>query len=326
MVYETIPGVDKPVSAIIYGCTAEQMMRGEDADDLLDAVYACGITAFDTAENYGLSEVSLGRWMKRKNNRSRVVVLTKGCHPRDGKDRLTPEDLRHDIEQSFARLQTDYIDIYLLHRDDWKTAVGPIVETLNEYHRQGKIGAFGGSNWTHERIDEANRYAAEHGLVPFTVSSPNFGLCNQVEDPWGGGSGCVSISGPEQRAAREWYARTQMPVFAYSSLGRGMFSGKVHSSDMEGAKKLLDPNAVKGYCYPENFERLKRAEILAGRKNCTVPQIALAWTRCQGLRVFPIVSAQSAERIESNVRALAVEITEEEARWLDLRDEGGSSK
>ena len=96
------------------------MIQGEDADELLDEVYAQGITTFDTAENYGLSEASLGHWLKNRGNREKVVIISKGCHPYDGRDRVTPEDLKHDIEQSFERLGTDYIDIYLMHRDDLK--------------------------------------------------------------------------------------------------------------------------------------------------------------------------------------------------------------
>lgn len=76
---------------------------------------------------------------------------------------------------------------------------GPMVEILNEYHKAGRIGAFGGSNWTHQRIAEANAYASKYGLVPFTVSSPNFGLCNQIDDPWGGGPWSVTISGPAKK-------------------------------------------------------------------------------------------------------------------------------
>ncbi len=70
----------------------------------------------------------------------------------------------------------------------------------------------------------------------------------------------------------------------------------VKSDDIEGAKKILDPNAVKGYCYPENFERLARAEQLAKEKNCTVPQIALAWILNQDFEVFPLVSARKGEQ------------------------------
>ncbi len=319
MKYGRIKFVEKPVSRIVFGCAVGPMIGGEDVNELLDGILALGITAFDTAENYGLSEVSLGRWLRARNNRSDLVIISKGCHPYDGKHRVTPEDLKHDIEQSFERLGTDYIDIYMLHRDNKAYPVGPIVEILNEYHRAGKIGAFGGSNWTHQRIAEANRYAADRGLVPFTVSSPNFGLCDQIGDPWGGGDGCVTISGPSNAAARKWYVQRGIPVFAYSSLGRGMFSGRVKSDDMEGAKKILDPNAVKGYCYPENFERLARAEQLASEKGCTVPQIALAWVLNQQIDTYALVSSGSAERMAGNVSAAEIVLSEEEITWLDLR-------
>ena len=67
----------------------------------------------------------------------------------------------------------------------------------------------------------------------------------------------MTISGPSNAEARAWYRDNQIPVLAYSSLGRGMFAGIVKSDDIEGAKKILDPNAVKGYCYPENLNALQ---------------------------------------------------------------------
>ena len=318
MKYENLEDIKTPVSRIVFGTALPAMIKGENVNDLLDSIYAEGITTFDTAENYGLSEISLGTWMKARKNRDKIVIISKGCHPY-GRDRVTPEDLKQDIEQSFERLHTDYIDIYMLHRDDLKVDVGPIVEILNEYKKAGKISRFGGSNWTVERIEQANEYAYKHGLVPFTVSEPNFGLCDQIGDPWGGGSGCVTISGPAHQEDRDWYAKNDIPVFAYSSLGRGMFSGRVKSNDIEGAKSILDPNAVKGYCYPENFERLARVEKLAASKNRTVPQIALAWVLNQDFDVFPLVSASKAEWMASNLEALDISLSKEEVEWLDLR-------
>ncbi len=318
MEYLKINGLEKKVSRMVYGCTTEVMMQGEDAGELLDAIYALGINAFDTAENYGLSEVSLGNWMEQRQNREEIVVITKGCHPYDGVDRLTPEYLRQDIEQSFKRLKTDYIDVYLLHRDVEGIDVGPIVEILNEYHKAGKLRAFGGSNWTHERIEEANRYAKEHGLVPFTASSPNYGLCRQVNDPWGGSAGCITITGDENKEARRWYEENGVAVLAYSSLGRGLFSGKIRSDEMEKAKAMMEPGAVHAYCQPENFERLARAEQLAEKKNCTVSQIALAWILKQKVNAFPIVSASTGERMKKNVEAFDVVLTEEELKWVNL--------
>lgn len=318
MKYENLEDIKTPVSRIVFGTALPAMIKGENVNDLLDSIYAEGITTFDTAENYGLSEISLGTWMKARKNRDKIVIISKGCHPY-GRDRVTPEDLKQDIEQSFERLHTDYIDIYMLHRDDLKVDVGPIVEILNEYKKAGKIGRFGGSNWTVERMEQANEYAYKHGLVPFTVSEPNFGLCDQIGDPWGGGSGCVTISGPAHQEDRDWYAKNDIPVFAYSSLGRGMLSGRVKSNDIEGAKSILDPNAVKGYCYPENFERLARVEKLAASKNRTVPQIALAWVLNQDFDVFPLVSASKAEWMASNLEALDISLSKEEVEWLDLR-------
>ena len=82
---------------------------------------------------------------------------------------MTPFDLTSELYDSLARLHTDYIDIYVLHRDDPNVEVGPIVETLNEHHAAGRIHAFGGSNWETARIEEANEYADKHSLAPSSV-------------------------------------------------------------------------------------------------------------------------------------------------------------
>ena len=81
MKYQKIKNVEKPLSKIIFGCAIPVMIQGEDADELLDEVYAQGITTFDTAENYGLSEASLGHWLKNRGNREKFpkdVILTMG--------------------------------------------------------------------------------------------------------------------------------------------------------------------------------------------------------------------------------------------------------
>lgn len=317
MEYRKVEGIDLPLSRVVFGCAIAPMLKGENVNDLLDAVYDMGINVFDTAENYGQSETVLGNWMRERKNREKLVIISKGCHPYE-RNRVTPEDLRKDIEQSFQRLGTDYIDIYFLHRDDRNIDPGIMTEILNEYYRAGKIKAFGGSNWSCERIEQANHYADRHGLHPFTVSSPNFGLADQMGDPFGGGDGCVTISGPKHAKDRAWYQKNRIPVFAYSSLGRGFFSGRLKSSQPERAGELIDEFAVKGYCYPENFERLRRVEELAEKKNCTVPQLALAWVLAQELQVFPLISARRPERIQDNLAALEIMLTREEQAWLNL--------
>ncbi|MDO4648872.1 MAG: aldo/keto reductase, partial [Eubacteriales bacterium] len=230
MEYRKIEGVKKPVSRILFGTAQESFIMNNDNDQLLDAVTEMGINTFDIARGYGHAEDVVGRWVQKRGNREDVVLLSKCGHPTpDWTKRVTEKDMKYDLDLSLKSLQTDYIDIYLLHRDDPDIDVAVPVETFNEMHAEGKIGAFGGSNWTHQRIEEANEYAYKHNLVPFTVSSPNFGLADQVRDPWGGG--CITISGKANADAREFYVKTQIPVIAYSSLGRGLFSGKLKSEN-----------------------------------------------------------------------------------------------
>ena len=315
MQYANIVGVDIPVSRIIFGCANETMQKGLDASELLDAALSCGINAFDTARRYMDSERSLGRWLAGRN-RAKLVVITKGCHYDDSGKRVNRTALNEDLFRSLDTLNTGYADIYLLHRDDPDTPAGEIVEALNEHREAGRIRAFGGSNWTADRIREANDYARAHKLTPFTVSSPHFGLAVQVKDLWGGG--CTTLTGAGLAGDRAWYRENAMPVLAYSSLAHGMFSGAVKSNDPDSARNILDSFAWEGYCYPENFERLRRAELLCEKKGCTVAQIAVAWMFTQELNLFAILTSTNARRLLSNAAVFDIAITPEEAEWLNL--------
>ncbi|MCR1838949.1 aldo/keto reductase [Murimonas intestini] len=317
MQYQKIPYVKKPVSRILFGTAMAPFTAGGDGNELLDAMYGLGVNTFDAARNYGLAERSFGNWLETRENRNEIVILSKCGHPSVfGRKRVNETEMRKDLKKSLSNLRTDYIDIYMLHRDDPEVEAGEVVEIFNAMHAEGKIGAFGGSNWTHERIAEANEYAYKHSMTPFSVSSPNFSLADQVKDPWGGG--CITISGPANKGAREWYKETQMPVIAYSSLGRGFFSGKLKSADEDCASKILDSAAMKGYAYPENFERLKRCEELAAEKGVSVPQIAMAWIFRQNMNTFAVVSTSRPERMKENIHALDISLSEEEAAYLDL--------
>jgi aryl-alcohol dehydrogenase-like predicted oxidoreductase len=317
MRYKQIKYVKTSLSRLIFGCAFKEMINGEDASEILDKAYESGINTFDTAENYGKSESVLGKWIKSRGIRNSTVIITKGCHPY-GSDRLTEKDLRRDLEGSLERLQVDRVDVYLLHRDVLGIPAGPIVEILNEYHRTGIIGAFGGSNWTPDRIAEANDYAKAHSLVPFSVSSPGFSLAVQYKDPWGGSAGCVSISGSEHKKDREWYAKNNIPVFAYSSLAHGFLSGKIKSNETALAAGLLDEAAVTAYCYDDNFARLARAEKLAAQKGCTVSQLALAYLLKQDPRkVFPVVTATKESHLRDNIGALDVVLSAGETAYLE---------
>ncbi len=318
MEYGEVPGVGKPVSRLVLGTMIIHAAEMERSAALLDAAVELGCTTLDTAHVYagGNSERAIGQWMDERGNREQMVILGKGAHPSQDRRRVTPFDIAADLHDSLARLRTDYIDIYLLHRDDRDVPVGPLVEALNEHRAAGRIRAFGGSNWAHERIAEANEYAAAHGLVPFAASSPNFSLAAQVQDPWGGGS--VTLSGAENAPARAWYREHQMPVFAWSSLARGFFSGRLSRENFAAVKESMDAACLRAYCHEENFQRLGRVRVLAEEKGLTVPQVALAYVMNQPLNLFALVGAASRAEFGASCDACAVELTPGELAWLNL--------
>jgi len=316
--YGDVPYVNKPVSRLVLGTMIIHPDSFDKSCALLDAAAELGCNTLDLAHGYGGggSERAVGQWMEQRGNREEVVILTKGAHPNADRKRVTPFDIASDLHDSLARLRTTYIDIYVLHRDDPELPVGPIVDALNEHHQAGRIRAFGGSNWTHQRIQEANDYAAAHGLVPFAASSPHFSLAETVNSPWG--PGCVAISGPAEAAARQWYAGNGMAIFAYSSLARGLFSGRV---TRENYKETADGACQNAYCHEANFLRLDRVRMLAEERGLTVPQIAMAYAMHQPLNLFAIVGAANGRELEQNAQALDVKLTEQEVAWLDLRSD-----
>src|SRR5688572_6599976 len=224
MQYTQIPGLKKPVARVIQGTT----MIGGDLDEaqsfaLLDQVHELGCNALDTAHVYsnGDSERIIGRWLQARGLRDEMMIITKGAAHSVDRRRLTPFDIESDLHDSLARLKTDHIDLYLLHRDDPDVPVEPIVDALNGHLETGRLHAFGASNWSHQRLAAANDYAQANGLVPFVASSPQFSLADSFDEPW---PLCLSISGSAGKAAREWYAQTQMPVLVWSALASGFFT------------------------------------------------------------------------------------------------------
>ena len=320
MQYGIVEGIDKKISRIVQGCIMLNRDKQKDGFELLDAAFEAGITAYDTAQIYagGEADRMLGLWMEERSNRDEIVVIGKGAHLNGDRNRVTPFDIASDMADSLARLRTDYIDLYLLHRDDLSVPVGPLVEALNEHHAAGRIHRFGGSNWTTKRLEEANEYAEKHNLLPFTISSPNFSLAEQIEEPW---TDCLSISGPKHTKEREWYISQGMPLFTWSSVARGFFSGKITSDNAESLRDQFDGSMPKSYYHPDNFKRLDRAWELAEYKGLSVAQIALSYVTSYPLNIFALVGSMNAKEIASNVKALETQLSEKELSWLDLRSE-----
>ncbi len=307
MQYGNVPAIDKPISRIVQGTTMLRRERIEENFAVLDAVLAAGCTAFDTAHVYGGgdSERVLGQWVNDRGVRDKVVLIDKGCHHSADRRRVTPFDITADLHDNLARLESDYIDLWLFHRDDPDYPVGPVVERLNEHVAEGKIRAFGGSNWTHERLAEANAYAAAHGLVGFAASSPPLALVAPAEPPW---AGCVSISGPDAADARGWYEKTRMPLFCWSSLCGGFLTGRFRRDNLDafGPDNLV----VRCYCNEENFRTLDQAEKLAAELGATLPQVALAYLFGQPLNAFALTACMSGAEYAANAAALDLKLPE----------------
>jgi aryl-alcohol dehydrogenase-like predicted oxidoreductase len=316
MKFGQIPGINKPVSRLVQGTIMCNTREQDKTDDLLDMVFQHGINTFDTAHVYGSGECerSVGAWFNRRGLREEIVLIGKGAHLNQDRQRVTPFDISADIHDSLARFNTDYIDLYMLHRDDPSVPVGPIVERLQEHKDKGHIHAFGGSNWTHERIAAANTYAKKHGLTPFVVSSPHFSLADQAQPPW---SGCVTISGPSHEDARAWYQKRKMPLFTWSSLAGGFFSGRFRPDNLDTFKSYLDKLCVDVYCFGENWGRLERAEELAVMKRVSLPQIALAYVLNQSQDIYALIACWTSEEVADNVQALEIELSIDELKWLE---------
>lgn len=307
MRYRRLEPLDRDLSVLVLGTAWFGAENEERARELLDEWVALGGNALDTAREYGPTrwgeaEEVIGRWLRDRGVRDQVVVGTKGGHHVVvGERRVTPENVRDDLDASLAVLG-GRIDTYLLHRDDPTQPVAPIIELLNRYTSDGRIGAFGGSNWTPYRLEEADAYAAERGLAGFSFSSPNLSLARQNEPPW---EEALSASDPESRA---WYTRTQMPLFAWSSQAQGWFSGRYSP----------ETDVVRVYDSPDNRERLRRAQELGASKGADANAVALAWVLHQPFPTWALIGPRTVEELRASVAGLDVRLTEDEVRWLDL--------
>ncbi len=321
MTFALIPGLPVPVARIVLGTAS----LGAPFDGgfsrrsrlcrfaFLDFVLACGGNAFDTARIYalGASEHLLGQWMAASGCRDRVVLITKGGHPGllTSRSRLGGRAIRRDLERSLRALGTDRVDLYLLHRDDPRVPVSLVMEALHSLRESGKILSYGVSNWTHGRIEEANRFARSQGIPSLAASSPQFSLADWRRPPW---PGCISISGAPGAGARAWYRGSGMAVLAWSSLAAGFFTASAAEA-RSGGRRLYDTAA--------SLAGLERARRMGREKGVTPAQVALAYLLSQPFTVFPVVSTHHPERFRENAQASALCLTPAEISWLETGQE-----
>jgi 1-deoxyxylulose-5-phosphate synthase len=284
----------RELSRLVLGTMVLSTAEPEAGAAVLDEYVRLGGNVIDTARVYGDgdSERALGAWLERRAElRDRLVVVSKGAHPDGGRRRVTPAEIERDLRESVERLRGP-VDLYLLHRDDPTKPVGPIVECLNEHRDAGLLRAFGTSNWTTRRIDEANEYAAAHGLESFCISSQHLSLAAQNEEHW-----------PDTRSANDpgihaWHVRTQTPLLAWSSLARGYFAGRD------------DGDVARVYDSAANRERRARARALGRRLGRSAAQVALAWVLHQPYPVYAAFGARTPEQLRERFGALEVDPAE----------------
>ena len=259
---------------------------------ILDAFTDLGGNLIDTAAVYGMgiSEQTLGEWMRLRQSRDRVVISTKGGHPSipDWARRITRADIRADMEDSLRFLGTDHVDIYFLHRDDESKPVEAIMPILDTLVREGKTRLIGASNWTVARIDEANAFARSNGMAEFSVSQifHNAAFINKegVYDPT-----LVAMNSAEH----EGYEANGIPVMAYTAQAQGLFSHILH----RGYEGLSD-GMVRTYLNPATRKRAERILAVSAETGLSPTAVSLAYLlRDRRVKTFPILGISRVERL-----------------------------
>lgn len=267
----------------------------ERAFPLLDAFAAAGGSLVDTAHCYGAgaSERCLGRWLAARGCRERILVSSKGAHPQDGAPhRLGAEHIARDLGESLDRLGLACIDLYWLHRDDPSRDVAGILVALEGHRLAGRIRAYGASNWSQARLEEAADCARRLGIPGFCAVQQGWSLAERVLPGW---PGCRYLD----EADRAWHRRSGLPIAAFTAQARGFFS-----------KDVAD------YDSPDNRARRDRARLLAARRGATANQIALAWLTCQEFPGIAIAGAHRPEQLADSLGAGAIALGPDEVEWL----------
>ena len=281
----------------------------KDAFAQMDHFFEHGGNFFDTARIYaewlpgghGSSETCLGRWIKQRKCRDRAVISTKGAHP-DLKTmnvpRMSKSELRSDLEESLRALDTDYIDIYFLHRDDVSRPIEEILSSLEGFRKEGKIKNYGFSNWTLTRMLEAGAAANRNGFPGFICNQIRFGLADlnigEISDK--------TLVVMDQEIL-EWHEKTKKPLMAYTSSCNGYFSKILNGKPL--------PHQEKIYSNPANGKILEK--LSQWEKDLNVPAAALvsAYVMNQNFPSVPISAFSSIEQMEEVIRAADINLPAE---------------
>lgn len=315
-----MPHTDLDAAVIGLGALPFGVSIDEDLSfALMDRFFAAGGNVIDTALVYGewlpdgrgRSERTVGQWLKQRGDRRSVIVSTKGAHPRltsMAVPRLGSAEIVADLDESLRNLQTEYIDLYWLHRDDPQRSVGEILTTLNEQVQAGKIRYFGCSNWRLDRIRAAQQYAAEHSLQGFVGNQLWWSLATPNPEALRRDPSIVAMDDE----LWSYHLASGMAVLAHTAGAKGLFSRLQHTAMDELPPKLRDT-----YDNATNRAKAQRIAQLAQDRKVPVNALALAYLVAQPFATFPLSGCSTMAQLEENLQAGDLALDEADLGFLD---------
>jgi aryl-alcohol dehydrogenase-like predicted oxidoreductase len=270
---------------------------------VLDAYVAAGGNFIDTADIYtgSASETVIGNWMKQRGNRSQVIIATKlGMPAGPGKGGLSRKYIFQTVEESLARLQTDYIDLYQAHKDDTETPLEETLQAFDELIKQGKVRVIGASNYKADRLEEAQKISEQHGFARYESLQPLYNLVDRED---------------YENGLEQYASKSGIGVIPYFSLARGFLSGK-YRPDQELPKTPRAEGVQKLYLNERGYGILAAIDKIAAKHNTKPTQISLAWLIAQPTVTAPIASATSPAQVADLMESLNIKLDAEDLSAL----------
>ena len=309
MEYRSLGRTGTKVSTLCLGCLMFGGRTNEtDSMDIIDRAIDGGINFFDTANMYvrGRSEEMVGKAFKRNGKRPRIVLATKVHFRMDDEDpNAQGNSRRHIIEQceaSLRRLQTDYIDLYQIHRPCSDIPIDETLWALDDLIRAGKVRYIGSSTFAAWQVVESLWASKELGLNRFICEQPPYHLLDRSIER-------------ELVPMAQTYGTALIP---WSPMAGGFLTGKYRRGEARPADaRYQDENENPDLFSDAAFNVLDVVLAIAAEKGCTPSQFALAWCAQQPGITSPIVGVRTMEQLEDNLGAIDVQVTDEERERID---------
>jgi len=288
----------------VFGWTADEKTSFE----ILDAFVGEGFTAIDTADSYSRwvpgndseSERIIGRWLKARGNRDKVLIFTKvGSDMGQGKRDLSAKWIAEAVEGSLKRLQTDYIDLYQSH---WPDPTVTQEETLAAYDKlikAGKVRYIGASNYDATLLADALRLADQLALPRYETLQNEYNLVTR---------------GKFEGEVQDFLIKNGLSAITYYGLAAGFLTGKYRKQeDLVGARS----GSVQRYFNDKGLKVLAVMDEVSRRTGAALPEIALAWVAAQPGVAAPLASATSTAQLQGLVRGARLTLAAEDVKLLD---------